>query len=692
MNIGSGVQESSVSQVFGNDNEWNEEPWFENTMSKKFFTKMSTVFKNYMDLNEDNKLDLIFLLTDLNSEMATFIQNGPKSYQVGEIVLLQQNKAEKISNAMLKFPKFDSKPMGNEICISWDGSIDIGLETKGFSLTYQFLTENSDYLGEQKKHISSLSDANYKIHNVPSNTPFMITFRYITEIGCLPSAFEQKGVAEFYKQERSLAQQMIEFYMKRTGNQELMKNSASENNLPSYFTEKGNLVLGGKIRVKYNGKESKNASIRDVAPEFSDFKRESTEDSHMAVLFIGECGSGKSSQINALYSFLIGSELGKKSCLFVDTDQNHTAEIEECTAYCIQNSCEDTASTIYLIDTPGFCKSTAEEHFGTIAKSIESIMDDIGNLNAIVLTLSSNTSRSLSIENMVSNILQNVSPEGKKNLITLFTFSDFQAPKALGLLEKCKWPIQNGHFQTNNSWLNYNTEGTSSEDRNYWWNFSMKSQKELFLKLQQLTPLQFHEMFHIKHFKQNISSENVELGLSNIIDNANFLRCLKGLQFSVSKCLGLCQRDWFGYSPNRRKTRLPNEELSRRFEILIQHENMMICLMETFSLLFKNRMQTMYGEIDSEIIQSIGAFIPYITDGLSESSKLLGFISDLQEEAKRRNSFPMQYALNTTVLEIDDWTVRDGFIHNKRYKYRPCLLMLYHILKRFIQELEKEIK
>ena len=101
--------------------------------------------------------------------------------------------------------------------------------------------------------------------------------------------------------------------------------------------------------------------IVDVAPEFlPDIEASSLDNSNESkvIMFVGETGSGKTTQINAFISYLLGGDLQDKKRILVIDDRNSdqaNSITRYITIYRIRPISElFEGKTFYIIDTPGY--------------------------------------------------------------------------------------------------------------------------------------------------------------------------------------------------------------------------------------------------------------------------------------------------------------------------------------------------
>ncbi|KAF3206843.1 hypothetical protein TWF192_003049 [Orbilia oligospora] len=202
--------------------------------------------------------------------------------------------------------------------------------------------------------------------------------------------------------------------------------------------------------------------IVDVAIEFKpEIKAASIEDVENTVVavFIGASGHGKSTEINAFISYLLGGRLDDPADIMVIDDCEVVAE-KSClvtqivTCFRIRPlSPIFNGKTLLIVDTPGYgnSRSFEQDGFVTAAMYMSEFFKTVNHVNAIILTCRANQICTTFFRAVLTYVLSLFATEVHGSLRTIYTFSGAGVPPAHATLAHLGWPVENGEVSVNNS-------------------------------------------------------------------------------------------------------------------------------------------------------------------------------------------------------------------------------------------------
>lgn len=235
--------------------------------------------------------------------------------------------------------------------------------------------------------------------------------------------------------------------------------------------------------------------IVDIVPEFApDIKTAEPEDKQARmIMFVGETGSGKTTQINAFVSFLLEGDL-TDSHRIVLIDDRHLDQSKSLTPYITVYRIRPLAdsflnNTLYIIDTPAYGDTAGLKtgfHWDKfIRESMVVMFNTLPKMNTIVLTCKSGeTTATAGITAVVTTIFQLFAekfPFFRQCLRTVLTFSDVGTSPALTVLKKLDWPVEpHTLVEVNNSAFRIaDADNNKNPKVGSWWKLSMEGQHEV---------------------------------------------------------------------------------------------------------------------------------------------------------------------------------------------------------------------
>ena len=268
----------------------------------------------------------------------------------------------------------------------------------------------------------------------------------------------------------------------------------------------------------------------DVAPEFEPQIKASNftdEEKSKVIMFVGETGTGKTTQINAFISYMLGGDLQDKKRILVIDDRNsdQAASITRyITIYRIRPISElFEGKTFYIIDTPGYGDTSGIHRDDFITKAMNVMFNTIPKINTIVLTSKANLSRATpGMRAVITNIFHLFAKNVRGCLRTVLTFSDAgQSPakrilQELGWLEFCPTVIE----VNNSAFRIANADNRDDPKVRDWWNLSMSGQEQVHSNLRTMESVPTAESAQVT-FQRHSLSETCDIVQQHVYDTAN---------------------------------------------------------------------------------------------------------------------------------------------------------------------------
>ncbi|CAK0910436.1 unnamed protein product [Prorocentrum cordatum] len=249
---------------------------------------------------------------------------------------------------------------------------------------------------------------------------------------------------------------------------------------------------------KFAGKMA--AIMADVA---SDFKPEiilgpEQEARALVLMFAGPTGAGKSTEINAFVSFLLGGDLADthRIMLIDDRAADPTQSVtQHITVYRLRPlGPRFQGHALYIVDTPGYgdCRGHEADNFTTAAMA--ELFKMIEHVNAVVFTCKA-----------VANL------------------------KALG------WPVDKGYAQVNNS--AFRAQSTTDANVRDWWKMSMSGQKRALDMLLRMGPVSTRKSAQVTTKRMTLE-ERCELAEKKIFRTAQETQSLLANLRAIAEAVG----------------------------------------------------------------------------------------------------------------------------------------------------------
>ncbi|KAI1392852.1 uncharacterized protein F4822DRAFT_392399 [Hypoxylon trugodes] len=210
--------------------------------------------------------------------------------------------------------------------------------------------------------------------------------------------------------------------------------------------------------------------IVDVAAEFNPRLRPAPiedEKNTIVVVFAGTSGHGKSTQINAFISYLLGGEVDDPARILVIDDRGakqSESVTQLVTCFRIRPlSPLFRGKTLLIVDTPGYGDSRGVERDAFVTAAMSEFFKMVNHVNAIIFTCRANEVRTTLLSPVSTYVFSLFAKDVRSCLRTIYTFSDAGSPLAQGALKKLRWPVENGEISVNNSAFTVELSGSEHD-------------------------------------------------------------------------------------------------------------------------------------------------------------------------------------------------------------------------------------
>ncbi|KAI1070650.1 hypothetical protein LB507_006632 [Fusarium sp. FIESC RH6] len=297
----------------------------------------------------------------------------------------------------------------------------------------------------------------------------------------------------------SVASRMLEFYEK---NHQALSNPNRKGTKPwDMDKETGNrtLFLGHTTIVDRNCSDPRfpdavAVRIVDVAAEFeASIPAADLADKNNTIVtvFTGPSGHGKSTQINAYVSYLLGGDFEDFArIMMVDDRGTSQTSSQFVTCYRIRPfSPLFRGKTMLIVDAPGFGDSKGYQRDAFVTVAMSDLFSTVSHVNAIFFTCRAMESRTTFLTPIYTYVSQLFAKDVQDCLGTIYTFADSGKPAAHDTLQKLGWPVQIGEISVNNAAFTATLDVTDINHVRDMWLFSTRGQFQIMDRLLKTTPV-----------------------------------------------------------------------------------------------------------------------------------------------------------------------------------------------------------
>ncbi|KAL8358016.1 hypothetical protein RB598_002685 [Gaeumannomyces tritici] len=409
---------------------------------------------------------------------------------VGDIVLAGQGKLLIVTTWLPKAPKAPKLSVhGQTITVAWhherESPEELVMPTVGFTIKHRRrlnplkdgafprATEN-----EQATEVDcGASDTSVELCSLSDDCDYEVALNVQTTVGVSEwSVFSVARTARL----PSVVSEMVDFFDKNK--LALSKTDPGTQDKPweldasSNGCRKQTLFLGlteSSRRCSRDGLFQNEVAIRiaDVAAAFKPEIKAAPIDDHdntVVAVFAGTSGHGKSTEINAFVSFLLGGEVDDPTRIMVVDDRGipqSGSVTQMVTCFRIRPfSPLFQGKTLLIVDTPGYGDSRGISRDAFVTAAMSEFFNTIKHVNAIIFTCRANEARTTFLGLISTYVFSLFAKDARSCLRTIYTFSDAGIPLARGALTELGWPVENGEISVNNSAFTMELDG-GQDDR-----------------------------------------------------------------------------------------------------------------------------------------------------------------------------------------------------------------------------------
>ncbi|KAI1087970.1 hypothetical protein F5B19DRAFT_473184 [Rostrohypoxylon terebratum] len=268
--------------------------------------------------------------------------------------------------------------------------------------------------------------------------------------------------------------------------------------------------------------------IVDVAPEYRpDIKASDVgdHDNTIVVVFTGASGHGKSTEINAFVSYLLGGDLEDPARVLLIDDrgaEQHGSVTQIVTCFRIRPLAPVfEGKTLLIVDTPGFGDSRGIERDTFVMNAMSKFFKMVNHVNAIIFTVRANEARTTFLRPVSSYVFSLFAKDVRSCLRTAYTFSDTGQPLARGALNKLGWPVENGEILVNNCTFNLEVDGSQNDTIiREGWIYSTRGQYSIMHMLLRAAPVPTQDSSEVTRKRMELERK-CELAEKKIFYTAN---------------------------------------------------------------------------------------------------------------------------------------------------------------------------
>ncbi|KAH6605061.1 hypothetical protein Trco_006768 [Trichoderma cornu-damae] len=285
--------------------------------------------------------------------------------------------------------------------------------------------------------------------------------------------------------------------------------------------------------------------VVDVAPEFSPDLLPADildKDKTLVAVFVGCSGHGKSTQINAFVSYMIGGDYDDQARIMIIDDRgakDGKSVTQYITCYRIRPlSPMFEGKTLLIVDTPGYGDNRGIDYDNFVTAAMQVFFQNIAHVNSVVFTCKSNETRTTFLEPIATYVFSLFAQDIRDCLHTLYTFCDAGTPQARATLQALSWPVGNGEIKVNNTAFTVEVDPKNKQIVRDWWRLSVNGQFLLMNMLLSKLPVPTNDSFEVTK-DRILLQEKCQIAQKNILSTATQAQMLITDLKSLSKVVGL---------------------------------------------------------------------------------------------------------------------------------------------------------
>ncbi|KAI2602271.1 hypothetical protein GGR54DRAFT_634137 [Hypoxylon sp. NC1633] len=504
-----------------------EEEWFENPNTVSAVTLGCTQLLRQRSLAIPN-VPVIFGVASINKAYRPS-KRTKSSTSVGDIILDDKGKLSIVTGKLAKEPTAPKLEVDNQtINVTWlqertklDQSV---IPTTGFMIKYRrqpnpdkdgafpHATENEPFT----EVLCGTSETSWVLDSLSDDCDYAVAISVQTNVGA--SDWSPTVVDRTVKLP-SVASEMFDFF----GSAEVAQRPIT------------NGRFAGQIAFR----------IVDVAPEFRPDIKEGEVGDHektIVAIFTGVSTHGKSTEINAFISYLLGVDLEDPARILVIDDRGakqHGSVTQTVTCFRIRPLAPVfQGKTLLIVDTPGFGDFRGIERDAFVTAAMSEFFETVNHVNAVIFTVRANEACTTFLSPVSTYVFSLFEKDVRSCLRTAYTFSDAGAPLARGALQALGWPVKNGEISVNNSAFDLELDGSQNDTIvRESWTCSVKGQCNIMHMLLRAAPVPIRDSSKVTRNRIRLEAR-CELAEKNILRIANEAQTLIAKLNALAETIG----------------------------------------------------------------------------------------------------------------------------------------------------------